>query len=51
MLCASAHIIDVAKKKAVEINRIGFLPHISENFTHTGAAAALANRYAPPIQT
>jgi hypothetical protein len=37
-------MIEVAKKNAVEINRMGFLPHISENFTHIGAAAALANR-------
>jgi hypothetical protein len=44
-------MIEVAKKRAVEISKMGFLPHISDNFTHIGAAAAFASRYAPPIQT
>ena len=37
------------KKSATQMRMIGLRPKMSLNLAHTGAAAALASRYAPPI--
>lgn len=38
------------KNTPAAINKIGFRPHISENFPQEGVLAALASKYAEPIQ-
>jgi hypothetical protein len=45
-----AQIADPTKKMATVVRRTIFLPKISENLANTGVDAALARRYADPIQ-
>lgn len=47
---AVAQMIELTKNHATAANSIGFRPQMSDNFATIGDAAALANRYAPPIQ-
>ncbi|KAH0207786.1 hypothetical protein KCU99_g218, partial [Aureobasidium melanogenum] len=48
MLGAVAHIMELTKNQATDINRMIFLPQISDSLAQIGAAAALASRYAEP---
>jgi hypothetical protein len=50
VLVAEAHIAEPTKNVATATRRIIFLPQMSESFAQTGVAAALARRYADPIQ-
>jgi hypothetical protein len=50
MLRAAAQRMEAPKYNPTPASRIGFRPHMSESFTHTGEAAVLAMTYAPPIQ-
>ena len=50
MVLADAQIADPTKKMATAARRMIFRPKISENLANTGVDAALARRYADPIQ-
>lgn len=45
-----SHTAEPMKKVAMAPSSTGFLPQISDSFADTGAAAALASKYADPIQ-
>jgi hypothetical protein len=47
---AVAQTAELAKKIASAANMIGFRPQMSDNLAQIGPDAALASRYAPPIQ-
>lgn len=51
MSTASAQMIDETKKSAAVPRRIGLRPQMSDRLTQMFDPAALASRYAPPIQT
>lgn len=42
--------MELTNQRTTALNKIAFLPQMSLSFAHTGAAAALANKYEPPIQ-
>lgn len=42
--------MELAPNIATATSNMGLRPHMSEILAQTGAPAALANRYAPPIQ-
>ena len=44
ILVDRAHKIELAKKKAVALSIIGFLPQISDNFAQIGAVTVFANK-------
>jgi len=50
MLVDIAHIMLLAKYIATAVSKIGFRPQMSDNLTHTGAAAPLARMNAPATQ-
>ena len=49
MFLLNAQIRDPIQNTPTVINKIGFLPQMSEILPHMGAVAALAKRYADPI--
>lgn len=44
MFTALAQMIELTKNHATAVRSSGFLPHMSDSFAHSGAAAALASR-------
>ena len=50
MLFDNAHMMELPPKIATATSNMSFRPHMSEILAQTGAPAALAKRYAPPIQ-
>lgn len=50
MLTDRAHMMELPQNSATAARRMGLRPQISDSLAHIGAAAALASRYAPPIQ-
>lgn len=50
VLIDDAHIAEPTKNVATPARRIILRPQISDSFAQTGVAAALARRYADPIQ-
>lgn len=51
MLPARAHRIELLKNKKTAASKIGLRPKMSDKLAHIGPPAAVANRYADPIQT
>jgi hypothetical protein len=47
---AVAQMAELAKKMAKAARMMGLRPQISDNLAQMGPEAALARRYAPPIQ-
>jgi hypothetical protein len=47
---AVAHTAELTKKTISAARIIGLRPNMSENLLHIGPDAAVARRYAPPIQ-
>ena len=50
MLLETAHTMELAKYKPTAMSRIGFRPHMSENFAQMGTTAVVAMTYEAPIQ-
>lgn len=50
MVRAAAHKAELAKKMAQQTSMMILRPQISESLAQMGPLAALARRYAPPIQ-